>query len=386
MLPKQKAESRKDPPRLGVCGFVQLFPLATTRDKGCPRPHPGARAAATGAGGHRAAAPASSGQHLLLAGARPPSPRPTSAGFGPGPPLGRLGEQAGTEVRPGDGGGGGGRSLRRPEAQQAAPSPGLSPTHPQWPSQALPRGPAPSPLQPRSAPAGRGRGDLPGGWALAEPRGAARIPPALLLRLDGRSGSPSPRARGVGRQGLWGPRAGWRGRVGRLRAGCSGRASARIQPGRSRGPAARSRRVAAGALPAMGRGAPRARGSRACLLLLLLRLPWPVWGAEAFQGEWDVPRGAGEVAVRHRGGWEGREGLRRTCAGTLSCPGAGLGAQTDTLCATATVAMAKRGAGGSGGRSPLSSRPSSQNPLPGLSALTSPRPHAPMCTSLHLHP
>nr|XP_035949253.1 disintegrin and metalloproteinase domain-containing protein 33 isoform X6 [Halichoerus grypus] len=156
--------------------------------------------------------------------------------------------------------------------------------HPQWPSQALPRGPAPSPLQPRSAPAGRGRGDLPGGWALAEPRGAARIPPALLLRLDGRSGSPSPRARGVGRQGLWGPRAGWRGRVGRLRAGCSGRASARIQPGRSRGPAARSRRVAAGALPAMGRGAPRARGSRACLLLLLLRLPWPVWGAEAFQG------------------------------------------------------------------------------------------------------
>ncbi|XP_034861843.1 disintegrin and metalloproteinase domain-containing protein 33 isoform X2 [Mirounga leonina] len=34
----------------------------------------------------------------------------------------------------------------------------------------------------------------------------------------------------------------------------------------------------------MGRGAPRARGSRACLLLLLLRLPWPVWGAEAFQG------------------------------------------------------------------------------------------------------
>lgn len=107
----------------------------------------------------------------------------------------------------------------------------------------------------------------------------------------------------------------------------------------------------------MGRGSPRARGSRAWLLvLLLLRLPLPVRGAEAFQGEWDVPRGAGEVAVwdggpeppplpprnPHHGGREDRQGLRRTCPGTLSCTWAGLAAQTDTLCRAATVAVAKQ--------------------------------------------
>ena len=35
-------------------------------------------------------------------------------------------------------------------------------------------------------------------------------------------------------------------------------------------------------------------------LLLLLRLPWPVWGAEAFQGEW-------ECAARSLSGMEGRK-------------------------------------------------------------------------------
>lgn len=41
----------------------------------------------------------------------------------------------------------------------------------------------------------------------------------------------------------------------------------------------------------MGRGPLRAPGlpPPAWLLLLLLRLPWSVWGAEAFRGEWERP-------------------------------------------------------------------------------------------------
>ena len=66
-------------------------------------------------------------------------------------------------------------------------------------------------------------------------------------------------------------------------------------------PGAGSRSVDTEALTAMGRGSLRARGSQASLLLLLLLwLPLQVSGTEAFQGEWDVPRGAGQVTVR---GW-----------------------------------------------------------------------------------
>lgn len=165
----------------------------------------------------------------------------------------------------------------------------------------------PRPIPTRSAPAGRTRRDLPRGLALADPRGAARIPQALLLTLDSRSGSP--RAHGV-----------WPGaRVGRMgcgvQCGVAREAADRVlwawvglDPAGAE-PGAGSRVVEAGALSAMGWGSRRAGGSRAWLLLLqLLRLPLPLWGVEAFQGECDVPRRAGEVAVSHHGGWEDKGG------------------------------------------------------------------------------
>ncbi|VCX05442.1 unnamed protein product, partial [Gulo gulo] len=149
---------------------------------------------------------------------------------------------------------------------------------------ALPRGPAPSPPHSRSAPAGGARRDLPRGLALADPRGAARIPPSLLLPLDGRSGSPRahgirPAAR-VGRMGCGVPCGVAREAAGRLLWSWVGLDPAGAEPG------ARSRVVEAGALSAMGWGPRRAGGSWAwLLLLLLLRLPLPVLGVEAFQGD-----------------------------------------------------------------------------------------------------
>lgn len=43
------------------------------------------------------------------------------------------------------------------------------------------------------------------------------------------------------------------------------------------------------ALRAMRPGSRRARGSPTWGLLLLLGLPWPVWGTKEFQGEWEFP-------------------------------------------------------------------------------------------------
>ncbi|XP_004772916.1 disintegrin and metalloproteinase domain-containing protein 33 isoform X3 [Mustela putorius furo] len=133
--------------------------------------------------------------------------------------------------------------------------------------------PTPHPLRP----------DLPRGLALADPRGAARIPQALLLTLDSRSGSP--RAHGVwpgarvGRMGCGVPCGVAREAAGRLLWAWVGLDPAGAEPG------AGSRVVEAGALSAMGWGSRRAGGSRAwLLLLLLLRLPLPLWGVEEFQG------------------------------------------------------------------------------------------------------
>ncbi|XP_032207175.1 disintegrin and metalloproteinase domain-containing protein 33 isoform X4 [Mustela erminea] len=135
--------------------------------------------------------------------------------------------------------------------------------------------PTPHPLRP-------GR-DLPRGLALADPRGAARIPQALLLTLDSRSCSP--RAHGVwpgarvGRMGCGVPCRVAREAAGRLLWAWVGLDPAGAEPG------AGSRVVEAGALSAMGWGSRRAGGSRAwLLLLLLLRLPLPLWGVEEFQG------------------------------------------------------------------------------------------------------
>lgn len=85
------------------------------------------------------------------------------------------------------------------------------------------------------------------------------------------------------RSGPVGNAAGGRGPQGRRRPSCSPPGSASIQPGRSRQTAARSRSLEAQALPAMGRGSSRPRGS---LELLLLLLPlWRVPGAQVLLGE-----------------------------------------------------------------------------------------------------
>lgn len=117
-----------------------------------------------------------------------------------------------------------------------------------------------------------------------------------------------------------------RGRVGRGRAGCAVRGSAAIQ-GWSREPQTRR-----SALAAMGRGYRRTSGSPALGLLLLLRLPWQVWGAEAFRGEWEC-KSEGQARSlsgmeglnfpgnsRPKGQGKGRawEGLRGNCPGTLN--------------------------------------------------------------------
>ncbi|XP_045837021.1 disintegrin and metalloproteinase domain-containing protein 33 isoform X2 [Meles meles] len=129
--------------------------------------------------------------------------------------------------------------------------------------------PTPLPLRPR-------------GLALADPPGAARIPRALLLPLDSRSGSPRahgvwPAARVV-RMGCGVPCGVAREAAGGLLWAWVGLDPAGAEPG------AGSRVLEARALSAMGWGSRRAGGSRAwLLLLLLLRLPLPVWGVEAFQ-------------------------------------------------------------------------------------------------------
>lgn len=115
----------------------------------------------------------------------------------------------------------------------------------------------------------------------------------------------------------------------------------------------------------MGRGSLRAPGSPLAwllLLLLLLRRPWSVWGAEAFRGEWERPEG-------RLGHCQGLEGLNRppppSCSslpgmrrrqdrelervGKVSLgsaqgfsPELGLRAQTCTLCPTATVLQTRQ--------------------------------------------
>lgn len=135
-----------------------------------------------------------------------------------------------------------------------------------------------------------------------------------------------------------------RGEVRRRRAGCTGRGSAEIQPGRGRKPGAgsQSRSSENGSLTTMGRGSRRAQGSPALQLLLLLRLSWPVWGAEVSRGEWErALRGRrghclGMMGLRPRErGWEDRQqgGFERVSVGPTQglSPALELGAQTCIL-------------------------------------------------------
>lgn len=92
-------------------------------------------------------------------------------------------------------------------------------------------------------------------------------------------------------------------------------------------------------------------------LLLLLRLPWLVWGAEAFLGEWErAPRGRGGhcqvmEGLKPRECAAGKTGTGRVWKAVLGpiqglSPVLGLGVQTCVL------------------RSPVSSCPTPQTPLP----------------------